>query len=153
MTKDKSSKPHDHSIVVSENGLGPYQQMVCAGRHRLIADEPVALGGSDAGPTPFDFLLASLGACTSITLRMYAERKHLPLAGVSVELMHDRIEVDGHGKIDRISRTITLAGDLTGEQRGKLLAIANKCPMYRVLQSDIHIDSVLADRELAAPVR
>ncbi len=153
MAKDKDSHPHHDPVVVSESGLGPYQQTVRAGRHTLLADEPVTMGGGDTGPSPFDLLLASLGACTSITLRMYAERKHLPLTGVSVELMHDRIEVDGHGKIDRISRTITLAGDLTGEQRGKLLAIANKCPMYRVLQSDIHIDSVLADRDLAAPVR
>ncbi len=104
----------------------------------------MSLGGNDAGPEPFDFLLASLGACTSITLRMYADRKKLPLTGISVELAHDRIDVEGHGKVDRISRTITLQGDLTSEQRSGLLAIANKCPMYRTLQSDIRIESVLA---------
>ncbi len=152
MAKDKDSHPHHDPVVVSESGLGPYQQTVRAGRHTLLADEPVTMGGGDAGPSPFDLLLASLGACTSITLRMYAEHKHLPLTGVSVELMHDRIEVEGHGKIDRISRTITLTGDLTRDQRSKLLAIANKCPMYRVLHSDLRIDSVLADRESAAPV-
>jgi putative redox protein len=135
---------HD-PVVVSENGQGPYQQTVRVGKHCLIADEPVAMGGNDAGPAPFDFLLASLGSCTSITLRMYAERKELPLAGVSVELTHDRVDVEGGGKIDRISRLIRLDGDLTPEQRSRLLAIANKCPMYRCLQSDIRIDSLLAD--------
>ena len=140
MTQDK----HD-PVVVSENGQGPYQQTVRVGKHCLIADEPVAMGGSDAGPAPFDFLLASLGSCTSITLRMYAERKGLPLAGVSVELTHDRVEVEGGSKVDRISRLIRLDGDLTPEQRSRLLAIANKCPIYRCLQSDIRIDSLLAD--------
>jgi len=159
MAKDKDS----HPVVVSDNGLGPHQQTVRTGRHTLLADEadePVTMGGNDAGPSPFDLLLASLGACTSITLRMYAEHKHLPLTGVRVELMHDRIEVEGQGKIDQISRIITLTGDLTRDQRSKLLAIANKCPMYRILHSglriDLHsglrIDSVLADRDSAPPV-
>ncbi len=152
MAKDKDSNPHNHPVVVSESGLGPYQQTVRAGWHTLLADEPVTMGGGDTGPSPFDLLLASLGACTSITLRMYAEHKHLPLTGVSVELMHDRIEAEGHGKIDRISRIITLTGDLTRDQRSKLLAIANKCPMYRVLHSDLCIHSVLADCQSAAPV-
>ncbi len=141
---------HHNPVVVSENGLGPYQQTIRVGKHSLIADEPVAMGGADAGPAPFDFLLASLGACTSITLRMYAERKQLPLLEVSVELLHDRIEVEGHGKVDHISRKITLIGDLSVEQRSRLLAIANKCPMYRSLQSDLRIDSVLAKATAAA---
>lgn len=146
MAKDKHEKhdKHDTPVVISESGRGPYQQNIRVGKHHLIADEPVAMGGGDTGPAPFDFLLASLGSCTSITLRMYADRKKLPLTGVSVELAHDRIEVDGHGKVDRISRKITLQGDLTPEQRNSLLAIANKCPMYRTLQSDIRIESVLA---------
>ncbi len=148
MPQDK----HHHPVVVSENGLGPYQQTVRVGKHTLTADEPIAMGGTDAGPAPFDFLLASLGACTSITLRMYAERKKLPLTGVSVELTHAKLEVEGHGKVDRISRMITLVGDLTAEQRSRLLAIANKCPMYRVLRSDIHIDSTLGNCRSAGPV-
>ncbi len=133
-------------VVVKENGRGPYQQTVSIGKHRLIADEPLAMGGTDAGPAPFDLLLASLGACTSITLRMYAERKKLPLTGLNVELAHDRVDVEGRGKIDCISRRITLEGKLTVEQRSALLAIANKCPMYRTLQSEIRIDSRLAER-------
>ncbi|MEF8751466.1 MAG: OsmC family protein [Candidatus Accumulibacter necessarius] len=144
-----AQEKHD-PVIVSENGQGPYQQTVRVGKHSLIADEPVAMGGNDAGPAPFDFLLASLGSCTSITLRMYAERKELPLVGVSVELTHDRVDVEGGGKIDRISRLIRLDGDLTPEQRSRLLAIANKCPMYRSLQSDIRIHSLLADPNAAA---
>ena len=135
-----------YPVVVSENGLGPYQRTVHVGRHTLVADEPVSLGGNDAGPEPMDFLLASLGACTSMTLRMYAERKQLPLTGIRVALLHDKVDSEKHGKVDRIVRTITLEGELTAAQRAGLLAIANKCPMYRTLQSDLRIDSSLADR-------
>lgn len=138
--------PDQPGVVVSENGLGRYQQTVRLGKHTLIADEPAATGGEDAGPEPFDLLLAGLGACTSITLRMYAERKGFPLAGVSVELTHDKIKADGHGTRDRIARRITLEGDLTPGQRDRLLAIANKCPMYRTLQTVTQIDSTLTDR-------
>jgi putative redox protein len=101
-------------VVVSENGRGPYQQTVRLGRHTLIADEPLAMGGEDAGPEPMDFLLAGLGACTSITLRMYAKRKNWPLTGVSVALTHDKLKLDnGRGTVDRIARVITLEGELT----------------------------------------
>ena len=132
------------TLTVSENGRGPYQQSVSAGRHTLIADEPQSMGGDDAGLAPFDFLLAALGSCTSITLRMYAQRKNLPLTHVSVALSHEKIDVDGQ-KVDRIERNITLIGDLSVEQRERLLEIANKCPMYRTLQSDIKIDSRIAN--------
>ena len=132
------------TLTVSENGRGPYQQNVSAGRHMLVADEPQAMGGDDAGLAPFDFLLAALGSCTSITLRMYAQRKNLPLTHVSVALSHEKIDVDGQ-KVDRIERNITLIGDLSVEQRERLLEIANKCPMYRTLQSDIKIDSRIAN--------
>jgi putative redox protein len=131
------------TLTVSENGLGRYQQTVSDGRHTLIADEPLAAGGDDAGPTPYDLLLAALGSCTSITLRMYAQRKNLALTHVSVALSHEKIDVDGQ-RVDRIERHITLTGDLSDEQRARLLEIANKCPMYRTLQSDIRIASSLA---------
>ncbi|WP_300450698.1 OsmC family protein [Accumulibacter sp.] len=134
----------DNPVVVTEHGRRPYQQNVHIGKHHLIADEPTDLGGTDAGPAPFDLLLASLGACTSITLRMYADRKRLPLTGISVALAHDNVEVEGR-KVDRVSRTIALQGELTTEQRDSLLTIANKCPMYRTLQSAIVIESALAD--------
>ena len=129
------------ALTVSENGLGRYQQTVSAGRHTLIADEPLAADGDDAGLAPFDFLLAALGSCTSITLRMYAQRKGLALSHVSVALTHEKIELEGQGRVDCIARIITLEGDLSLEQRERLLEIANKCPMYRTLQSEIKIDS------------
>ena len=82
------------TVVVAENGQGRYQQRVQAGEHIMLADEPESMGGSDAGPAPFDFVMAGLGACTSMTLRMYAERKNLALTRVSVSLSHDKTEVD-----------------------------------------------------------
>lgn len=132
-------------VVVSENGHGRYQQTVRAGRHTLIADEPVAVGGADTGPAPYDYLLAALGACTSMTLRMYAEMKKLPLTGIRVKLSHEKVEVEGQGRQDRIERIIHLDGDLSPEQRSRLLEIANKCPVHRTLRSDIRIDSSLAE--------
>lgn len=132
------------TVIVSENGQGRYQQeVIVGGRHRLIADEPESVGGADAGPAPFDFILAGLGACTAMTLRMYAERKEWPLAGVSVELSLDKVEVDGK-PADRIDRVITLTGELSAEQRERLLDIANKCPVHRLLQQPVRIDSRLA---------
>ncbi|NJD25552.1 MAG: OsmC family protein [Betaproteobacteria bacterium] len=131
-------------VVVQENGQGRYQQEVLAGQHRLLADEPVSVGGADAGPAPFDYLMAALGACTSMTLRMYAERKGLPLRGISVGLTHDRIDADG-GKRDRIVRTITLDGDLAPEVRARMLEIANRCPVHRALSHPLVIATRLAD--------
>lgn len=140
---------HDHAstLTIGENGQGRYQQSARVGRHTLIADEPPALGGDDAGPAPYDYLLTALGACTSITLRMYAEIKKLPLTGVSVDLRHEKIEsgIEGQGRIDRIERVITLCGELTPEQRARMLEIANKCPMHRTLSPGVRIESRLAD--------
>lgn len=129
-------------VVVAENGQGRYQQEVVAGQHRLVADEPASMGGADAGPAPFDFIMSGLGACTSMTLRMYAERKGLALTGIRVELEHDRIEIDGQPR-DRIRRTITLDGELSPEQRQRLLEIANKCPVHRALSNSIALDCEL----------
>lgn len=131
-------------VVVAENGKGRYQQQVIAGQHQLIADEPVSMGGSDAGPAPFDYLMAGLGACTSMTLRMYAERKALPLTRIQVELSHEKIEIDGIQR-DRIHRDITLEGDLTPEQRQRLLEIAGKCPVHRALSQSFQLDCKLID--------
>ena len=131
-------------VIVQENGQGRYQQEVIAGQHRLLADEPSSLGGADAGPAPFDFLMAGLGACTSMTLRMYAERKGLSLTRVSVSLSHNKLTLDGIGR-DRFLRNITLDGDLTGEQRARLLEIANKCPVHRALTQTLVIESRLVD--------
>lgn len=130
-------------VVVTENGQGRYQQAVTIGQHQLIADEPVSVGGADAGPAPFEFIMAGLGACTSMTLRMYAERKGLALTHISVALSHAKVEVDGVSR-DRIERTISLEGELTAEQRQRLLEIANKCPTHRALTQSLVIDSALA---------
>lgn len=131
-------------VIVTENGQGRYQQEVRTGRHRLLADEPLSVGGNDAGPAPFDFLMAGLGACTSMTLRMYAERKELPLTGISVALSHEKVTLDGKAR-DQIKRTITLTGELSGEQRQRLLEIAEKCPVHRALSQSLLIDSALVE--------
>lgn len=130
-------------VIVAENGAGRYQQQVTAGPHAFIADEPPSMGGGDAGPAPFDYLLTALGACTSMTLRMYAEVKKLPLTRVSVALAHKKVEIEGKGKIDKISRKITLEGDLTPEQRKRMLEIANRCPVHRTLSGNLEIESAL----------
>jgi len=132
------------AVVVSENGQGRYQQEIRTGEHILLADEPESMGGNDAGPDPFDFLMAGLGACTSITLRMYAERKNLALSGISVALSHEKIEVNGV-KRDRISRQITLEGNLSAAERQRLLEIANKCPVHRALSQPFILDSELVN--------
>lgn len=130
------------SVVVRENGQGRYQQEVIAGQHRLIADEPTAMGGSDQGPAPFDFVMAGLGACTSMTLRMYAERKGLLLKSVEVSLRHEKREVDGMLR-DCIHRDISLHGELSLAERLRLLEIANKCPVHRALSQSFHLDCEL----------
>jgi len=128
-------------VVVRGSATG-FAQEILAGPHRMSADEPVSAGGADTGPTPYDFLLAALGACTSITLGMYARRNGWPLAEVVVNLRHSKIHaVDcaecetKEGMLDRIERDIHLTGSLTDEQRSKLLDIANKCPVHRTLTS------------------
>lgn len=136
--------------VVSESGKGRFTQEIKTGSHVLIADEPIASGGNDTGPSPYDFLLAGLGACTSMTLRMYADMKKIPLDKVIVRLQHEKKHVEecsdcenNSTKMDHISRQIELQGDLTTEQRQKLLDIANKCPVHRTLTSTILITTEL----------
>ena len=138
--------------LVSESGEGPFAQRIAIGPHRLRADEPAAAGGDETGPTPYDFLLAALGSCTSMTLRMYATRKKLPLEHVAVRLRHAKVHVKdceacetGGGRVDRIEREIEILGDLTSEQRQRMLEIADMCPVHRTLHSDILIDSRLAE--------
>ena len=132
------------TVVVAENGQGRYQQQVSAGKHIMLADEPESMGGGDAGPAPFDFLMAGLGACTSMTLRMYAERKGLALTGISVVLNHDKTEVDGIQR-NRISRQITLEGNLSDAERQRLLEIAEKCPVHRALSQSFLLESQLVN--------
>ncbi len=136
-------------VVVSENGRGPYGQRITAGRHVLGADEPAPIG-HDTGPSPYDLLLAGLGACTSMTLRMYAERKGWPLEGVTVSLRHSRIHAKDcadcdtqSGQLDRIERVIELTGVLDAEQRQRLLEIADRCPVHRTLHSEVDVDTTM----------
>ncbi|HEY6832627.1 MAG TPA: alpha/beta fold hydrolase [Pseudolabrys sp.] len=137
------------TVLVRETGQGQYQQEVLSGPHRFLADEPVKVGGLDSGPGPYDLVLAGLGACTSITLRIYAEHKKLPLSRVSVRLSHNKIHARDcencettEGMIDHIDRAITLEGDLTPEQRKRLMEIADKCPVHRTLESEVEIKTV-----------
>jgi uncharacterized OsmC-like protein/pimeloyl-ACP methyl ester carboxylesterase len=133
-------------VVVRETRRGTFQQEIATGAHRFLADEPVAGGGLDSGPGPYDLLLAALGACTSMTLRLYADRKKLPLTQTQVRLHHSRIYATDcadcetkEGMLDRIERIITLEGDLDAEARKRLLDIADKCPVHRTLKSEIEI--------------
>ena len=139
-------------IVVSETRDGQFTQKVIIGNHMLTADEPIINGGKDTGPSPYDFLLAALGSCTSMTLRMYAKLKKFPLDQVIVILKHEKIHVDdciacetNNSKIDHIDRLIELQGALSQEQRTQLLEIANKCPVHRTLTSKIIITTKLIE--------
>jgi putative redox protein len=138
-------------VVVAETGNGKFQQAVTIGPHHLIADEPIAAGGLDSGPAPYDFLMAGLGACTAMTLRLYADHKKLPLERVSVTLSHSKIHAQDcaecetkEGKVDRIERVLTLTGALSEEERTRLVEIADKCPVHRTLSSEINIRTAQA---------
>ena len=136
-------------VVVEETRDGPLEQIVTAGSHRYLADEPVTVGGRDGGPGPYDFLLSALGACTSMTLRLYADRKQFPLERVRVALRHRRIHAEDCAdcetkdmKLEVIDREITLTGELDAPTRARLMEIADKCPVHRTLMSKIEIRTV-----------
>ena len=137
--------PDDHDVVVvTESGAHPYGQRITAGGHQLVADEPAAIGGADSGPTPYDLLLAGLGACTAITVRMYADRKGWPLRQTTVRLRHRRIHASDcascettAGQLDQIERELRFEGDLTDEQRARLMGMAERCPVHRTLHSEV----------------
>ncbi|HET6984909.1 MAG TPA: OsmC family protein [Myxococcaceae bacterium] len=132
--------------VVVDSGPGLTQTIV-AGPHVLQADEPVASGGEDAGPNPYELLLASLGACTSMTLRLYANHKDWPLDRVTVRLEHWKVQPDtrrgGGEPVDEIKRVVVLVGDLSAEQRDRLLDVAGKCPVSRTLARSVRIATLL----------
>ncbi|MGH8702448.1 MAG: bifunctional alpha/beta hydrolase/OsmC family protein [Burkholderiales bacterium] len=138
-------------VTVAETRAGKFTQAITVGNHRLLADEPLSAGGTDTGPSPYDLLLAALGACTSMTVRMYADLKQLPLHKVTVRLRHEKVHAQDcaecetkEGKIDRIEREIELEGGLDEAQRARLLEIANKCPVHRTLHSEVWIPTRLA---------
>jgi putative redox protein len=141
----------EDTVVVAETGEGKFAQIISVGgKHTLFADEPVTYGGSDTGPAPYDFLLAGLGACTTMTMRMYAERKGIPLNRAAVTLKHGKIYAEDcehceteTGKIDRIERQIELQGPLDEPARQKLLEIADRCPVHRTLHSEVWVETRL----------
>ncbi len=135
-------------VVVDESGSGKFTQRIRAGRHEFVADEPASVGGNDDGPTPYDLLLAALGTCTSMTLRMYAERKELALDHVAVRLRHSKIHAKdcesceaSDGWVDHIDREITIEGAVDEAQRRRLLEIADRCPVHRTLHAEVRIST------------
>jgi putative redox protein len=144
------SKASTFTTIVSSSGIG-FLQEIAIGKHLLIGDEPIEAGGTDAGPSPYDYILAALGTCTSMTLTMYARQKQWPLQGVTVRLGHSKIHAEDCEEcaikprmLDRIDREIELAGSLTAEQRARLLEVAEHCPVHQTLTSTINIRSRLA---------
>jgi putative redox protein len=135
-------------VIVREAGTGKFAQLINASGHNLRADEPQSMGGDQSGPSPYDLLLAGLGACTSMTMRLYADHKKLPLEEVTVRLTHDKIHAEdcadcatNGGKVDRITRSIAMKGDLDKDQRARLLEIADKCPVHRTLHGEIRVET------------
>ncbi|MEX0408177.1 bifunctional alpha/beta hydrolase/OsmC family protein [Aquibium sp. LZ166] len=154
----KGDRPQGEEAVehvrVMETGEGRFQNAVQAGRHRLFADEPPGVGGLDTGPSPYDFLSIALGACTSMTLRIYADFKKLKLGRISVDVSHSKIhmkdclectdeERGSNKRIDQFERVISIEGDLPPEIAGKIEEIANKCPVHRTLESSSRVHTVI----------
>jgi uncharacterized OsmC-like protein/alpha-beta hydrolase superfamily lysophospholipase len=144
-------------LVTVLGGAAGLTHQVIARDHRLLADEPVAVGGTDAGPTPYEYLLAGLGACTAMTLRLYADRKQWPLEGVRVHLSHDHVHAEDCAgcegtpkKLDRIDRRLEIAGPLDAEQRQRLAEMADRCPVHRTLTGTIEVRTVLEEAADAA---
>ena len=137
--------------VVVESGRLRYAQNISVGSHLLQGDEPVSAGGNDVGPNPYELLLAALGTCTSMTVRMYADRKQWPLEDVHIELSYARVHADDCTACDKelklvdgIEMELSLVGELSQSQRQRLMEIANNCPVHRMLQSPIPIRARLA---------
>ncbi|MBS0271198.1 MAG: alpha/beta fold hydrolase [Proteobacteria bacterium] len=147
-----TTKKEENKVVVTETSEGKFIQLIQTGKHTFIADEPLDVGGNDKGPGPYDLVLASLGACTSMTLRMYADRKDIPLKGIRVTLTHQKVYnedlsncIDKNERLDLIHRSIALEGVLTAEQKEKLLQIAEKCPIHKTLTQSSVIKTMLEE--------
>ncbi|MFD1189605.1 MULTISPECIES: OsmC family protein [Phenylobacterium] len=138
------SVAHERIAEVGETGQGKFLNAVRIGPHRMLADEPVSVGGDGLGPDPYEFVLAGLGACTSMTIRMYAERKGWPLLRVAVRVRHAERMAAGAPK-DVFERVIHLEGDLSQEERDRLMDIAERCPVSRTLSAGSTVTSRLAD--------
>ena len=148
---DEPLSASDGAVVARTLSSG-FRTDIRSGRHALVAVEPRSVGGSDLGPSPYDFLAAALAACTSMTLQMYARHKKLPLESATVSVVHDKVHAEdcedcesGAGKIDEFRRSIALVGELTDEQRARMLEIADRCPVHRTLHGEIKVRSALAE--------
>ena len=137
--------------MVARIGATGYRTEILANGHPLVADEPISVGGTNTGPSPYELLAAALGACTTMTLRMYADRKGWPLEEVEVRLRHEKIhcadcaEASGErSKIDHIRRELVIEGDLDEDQRRRLVEIADRCPVHRTLHSEVRITTTVA---------
>lgn len=139
----------ERAVTVSESGQGPYGQAVAAGRHRFGADEPETAGGTDRGPDPYELVMAGLGACTSMTVRMYAERKGWPVRHVSVALRHRKRAAADGTLTDVFERDLRVDGDLDADQRTRLVEIADRCPVGRTLMRGSDVVTILVERETA----
>jgi putative redox protein len=149
---DAEKNPDSGWVRVEERGDGKYVQNVRVDGHHLLADEPVKYGGNEYGPSPYEYLLAGLGSCSTMTMRMYADRKGIPLQKASVRLHHSKRHADDcvecekpSARLDTIERVITLEGDLSDAERQRLLEIADRCPVHRTLKSEIRISTKLLD--------
>jgi putative redox protein len=150
-TAQATARSEPKEAVVHGSSQG-FAQDITLGKHRLRADEPTAQGGHDEGPGPYDLLISALGACTSMTISLYARRKQWPLEAVTVRLRHSKVHVEDCAdcetkdeKLDRIERDVELHGILTEEQRGRLIEIAGKCPVHKTLMSKIDIRTRLVE--------
>ncbi|MDO8105960.1 OsmC family protein [Isoptericola sp. b441] len=143
--------PGPGEVLVRETPAGPFTQEVRVGLHTWVADEPPSAGGDDAGPAPYDMLGAALGACISMTLRMYVERKGWPVESIAVLIGHEKVKVttdDGMPVMrDRFTCTLTFTGDLSDEQRARLREIADRCPVHRTLEHGALFDTRLAGEQ------
>jgi putative redox protein len=146
--------PAPGEVIVTEAGKG-FAQHLLEGRHRLLADEPITVGGGDLGPDPYGLLLMALGACTSMTIRLYAKRKAWPLTGIVVDLKHSRNHAadcagcpEKAARLDNIECIIELRGALDSKQRARLLEIANACPVHRSLTAGFKVTARLRDHPL-----
>jgi uncharacterized OsmC-like protein/alpha/beta superfamily hydrolase len=157
-SQEASIEDLHEGVIVKETGAGKFQNIIVAGRHRLLADEPSSVGGADSGPSPYDFLAAALGACTTMTLRLYADHKQIPVGLLTVEVKHGKLPAqhcqdcgevaEGRtGKIDRFERLISVEGGVDAAIADKLIEIAGKCPVHSTLVSGSAIITRVSDRD------
>lgn len=146
----KPVEPEKATTVSTRTESGGFQTEIKVHKHNLLADEPTNYGGTDTGPTPYDYLAVALGACTSMTLRMYADHKKIPLESATVELIHSKVHFDdcskyesSNKKIDQFTRKLTLVGNLTQQQKKRMVEIADKCPVHKTLHSEVSIKTEL----------